>query len=123
MKKIYIAGPYNAGSAVDMLENMRRGMKVSKDVFLAGMAPFCPWLDYHYTLMLDEGERISVEQYYEYSIAWLLVSDAMIVLPGSQFSVGVNREISEAVKRGIPICFMSDYNVGPILEELEDEHL
>ena len=47
--------------------------------------------------MLREGENLEVENYYEYSLAWLDVSDYMLVLPNSENSKGVQAEIKRAV--------------------------
>ena len=77
MKRVYVAGAYSADNVLGVLDNMRRGMRLSTEVFVNGFAPFCPWLDYHYTLMLQEGEEISLNDYYQYSLAFLLVSDAL----------------------------------------------
>ncbi len=103
MKRIYVAGAYSADNVIDILDNMRRGMKLAKDVLLAGYAPFCPWMDFHYSLMLDEGERLVVEDYYEYSIAWLEVSDGMILVPGWENSKGTVAEIDKANAFAIPV--------------------
>ena len=93
MKRVYVAGAYSADNVMDVLHNMRRGMRASTEVFLAGFAPFCPWLDYHYTLMLKEGERLTVNDYYECGLAWVEASDAVLVLPNSDESVGTQKEI------------------------------
>ena len=105
MKTVYVAGPYSANNVIDVLHNMRRGLKISKDVFLRGFAPFAPWLDYLYTLMLDDGETLSVEQYYAYSMAWLEKADCVLVLPGYEQSKGTMAEIEKAKELGIPIYY------------------
>lgn len=105
MKRIYIAGSYNAGNVIDVLDNMRRGMKAAKDVLLAGYSPWVPWFDYHFQLMLDEGEILTIEDYYQYSMAWLEVSDAVLVVKLSENSVGTQAEIERARELGIPVFF------------------
>ena len=105
MKRIYVAGSYSADNVITVLENMRIGMRASVEVFLAGFAPFCPWLDYHFQLMLREGEVLTVNDYYEYSLAWLEVSDAILVLPNSENSKGVQAEIRRAEELKIPIFY------------------
>ena len=103
MKRVYVAGAYSAGNVIDVLNNMRRGMRAATEVLLAGYSPFVPWFDYHFQLMLQDGETLSVEDYYRYSIAWLEVSDAMLVLPNSENSKGTQAEIERAKELGIPI--------------------
>ena len=105
MKRIYIAGAYSASNVIAVLDNIREGMRLATKVFLLGYAPFCPWLDFHFQLMLREGETLTVEDYYKYSIAWLQVSDAMLLVPGWQSSKGTKKEIEIAHKWGIPIYY------------------
>lgn len=103
MKRIYVAGAYSADNVIDVLDNMRRGMRAATEVLLAGYAPFCPWLDYQFQLMLREGETLTLQDYYEYSLAWVRAADAMLVLPNSENSKGTQAEIMEAIKLNIPI--------------------
>lgn len=105
MKRVYVAGAYSADNVLDIMDNMRRGMRVSTEVLLAGFAPFCPWLDYHFQLMLRDEERLTVADYYAYSIAWLKVSDMMLVLPNSEHSRGTQVEIGIAKEMGIPVWY------------------
>lgn len=86
-ERIYVAGAYSADNVIAVLDNMRKGMRLATEVFLAGYAPFSPWMDYHYQLMLWDGEHLSVNDYYDYSISWLAVSDAMILVPGYENSL------------------------------------
>lgn len=103
MKKIYIAGPYSASNVIDVLGNMRRGMRLATKVFKAGFAPFCPHLDFHYSLMVREGEDFTVCEYYDYSMAWLEVSDAVLLLPGWRESKGTMKEVDRAYELKIPV--------------------
>jgi len=106
MKRIYIAGAYSADNVIEILDNMRRGMRAATECFLAGNAPFCPWLDFHFQLMLREGEVLTVQDYYEYSTAWLKVADELWVLPDYEYSQGTWREIETAEIIGIPIKYL-----------------
>ena len=105
MKKIYVAGPYSADNVIRVLDNIRRGIKASKDVLLAGYAPFCPWLDHMYHLMLDGDDDLHVGRYQECSMEWLKVSDGILVLPGWIESKGTCAEIRMAEFLGIPIFY------------------
>ena len=102
-KRLYVAGPYSCDNVIGMLENMNRGMRKSTEKLLEGWAPFSPWLDYQYSLMLRDGEKLKVEDYYEYSLAWLRASDAMYVLKGWENSKGTLKEIEVAKSLNIPI--------------------
>jgi len=103
MKRIYIAGPYSADNVITVLGNMRRGMMLATKVFKAGFAPFCPHLDFHYSLMVREGEDFTVDDYYNYSMAWLEASDAVLLLPNWQASKGSMAEVDRAYELGIPV--------------------
>lgn len=78
MRRVYVAGAYSADNVIGVLDNMREGMRTSTEALLAGYAPFCPWLDFHYQLMLRPGERLAVPDYYEYSLSWLSACEAVL---------------------------------------------
>jgi hypothetical protein len=105
MRRVYVAGSYNAPSIIECLDNMRRGMQMATRVLEAGFAPFCPWLDYHYRLM---SEHITREMYHAQSMAWLEASDAVLVLDGSEESQGTQEEIDRAFELGIPVFYSLD---------------
>ena len=115
MQRVYVAGPYSANNIIDCLENMRKGMRAGVEVFLAGYSPWVPWHDFHHQLMFRDGESLSVDDYYEMSMAWLEVSDAMLVLPGWQKSKGTIAEITRAVELDIPIF----YSLSDLINGLE----
>jgi hypothetical protein len=104
-KCIYVAGAISASSAGKFLNNIRKGIQLSKDVFLAGYAPFCPFIDFHYNLVMTDAEvkSITTEDYYDYSIAWLEKTDAVLLVPGWGESVGTLKEIARAQELNIPI--------------------
>lgn len=108
MKRVYVAGPYSADNVITVLDNMREGMRISTEVLLAGYAPFCPWLDYHFTLMLRPGETITVPDYYAYSMAWLEVSDAILMIGDWQNSKGAKAELERAIALDIPVFYDID---------------
>lgn len=103
MKRIYVAGAYSADNVITVLDNMRKGMRKSVEVLLKGFSPFCPWIDYHFQLMLRDNENLSVKNYYDYSMSWLEVSDAVLLLPNSENSKGTQEELKRAIELGIPI--------------------
>jgi len=105
MIKVYVAGAYSADNVIDVLKNIGRGKSVCADLFLFGFAPFCPWHDSSY-VMDRFYENFTVKQFYEYSIAWLEVSDAMFVIHKNlETSKGTKAEIEIADSLGIPIFY------------------
>ena len=112
MKRIYVAGPYSADNVLDVLRNIGRGQYVCAKLFFKGYAPFCPWHDKTY--MTDRFYEIpTVEMFYNYSMAWLEVSDAVLVLPDSENSKGTQAEIKRASELSIPVHYMKDIYEDP----------
>lgn len=108
MKRIYIAGAYSADNVMDVLKNIREGIKASIEIMKLGFSPFCPWLDYQFVFM-DFDNKLELEDFYRYSIDWLEVSDAIIVIGKNwQDFKGVNMEIDFAIQRYIPIFYGID---------------
>jgi len=105
--RVYVAGPYSANNVLDVLHNIRRGIRTSTKLFTMGYAPFSPWLDYHFLLQASEKEaaKVTVEMFYQYSTAWLAAADALLVLPNSGSSVGTQREIAKAKELCIPVFY------------------
>lgn len=99
MLRVYIAGAYNSHDVKGVLDNMRKGLRLSIQVLKSGFAPFSPWLDYTFGIMED----ISVEEFKAYSMEWLMVSEAVLLVPGWEESEGTKAEIAEAKRLGIPI--------------------
>lgn len=119
MKRVYVAGKYSDDNVLGVLGNIGRGIQLCKDLFLAGYAPFCPWLDHQYVLQMTDQERksLTVSMFHDYSLAWLDVSDYMIVIPDRiETSRGVQNEIARAKEIGIPVFYsmeeMYDYERG-----------
>lgn len=102
-KRIYVAGAYSADNVLDVLNNIRKGQRIAVEVLLAGFAPFCPWLDHQFQFMLRDNETLTVQNYYDYSMAWLEVSDAVLLVPGWETSKGTANEIKRADELCIPV--------------------
>lgn len=101
--KVYVAGPYSGDNVLSILQNIGRGEKACAELFRLGFAPFCPWHDKSYVIDNPDIE-FKIEDFYEYSIAWLRVSDIMLVLPGHSDSNGTIKEIEIAKELEIAIC-------------------
>ncbi len=106
--RVYVAGPYSADNVITVLNNMRIGMRESTRLMLAGYSPFCPFLDYQFQLMLREGEELTLKHYYKYSMDWLEVSDALVVLDGWEESKGTLAEMTRAAELHIPVYYGVD---------------
>ena len=105
MVRVYVAGPYSADNIIECLQNIGHGESVCADLFCAGLYPFCPWHDKDYVIKNWHRDQ-AVEQFYRYSMAWLEVSDCMLVLDGWENSKGTKAEMAYASDTlGIPIYF------------------
>ena len=109
MKRVYVAGLYSETpdggtvGVIQVLRNIKAGQRESLRVWRAGFAPFCPWLDYQFSLIDDEPT--TKEKYYIYSMAWLDVSDAVYVISGRGHAGGVDAEIKRANELHIPVYY------------------
>ena len=99
MIAIYIAGKLNDG-AVGYLHNVHKMMVVAEGVRLAGFAPFVPAID---LLMGIKFGYENYEDYFDGSQAWLIRSDAVLLVPGWETSKGTEREIQTAKDNNIPV--------------------
>ena len=103
--RVYVAGAYSADNVLTVLDNMRIGMRAATEVLLLGHSPFCPWLDFHFQLMLREGETLAVDNYYRYSMDWLEISDIVYVCNYHPKSTGLMDELDRARELCIPVVF------------------
>lgn len=101
--KLYIAGKYDSKSIIESLEHIRNGQRAATEALTKGFVPFCPWLDFQLFLQLREGEQITKDQIQAYSIEWLKVSDAILMLPSWKDSGGAKAELEIALKIGLPV--------------------
>lgn len=116
--RVYVAGRYLADNVIDVLKNIGRGEKACAELFKLGFYPFSPWADRSFVTN-NPDDVFTVEEFYKYSIAWLEVSDVMLVLPGFKTSGGTMKEIEIAAELGIPVFYTvnglighSDYSKG-----------
>jgi len=106
--RIYIAGAYEGLTLFDTFANMRRGLVLGYRMLKAGYAPFVPWLDWTLSLI----GPIEREEYLAYSMAWMEVAEAVLVVPRSENSRGTAAEVARAEELGIPVF----YNRGALDE-------
>ena len=103
MTRLYIAGAISDPSLITALDNIRRGARLSAEALLAGFAVFSPFIDFQLFLALRDGESIPKPVIQAQSMAWLDVSDAVLLVPGWENSGGTRREIERAEQLGIPV--------------------
>jgi hypothetical protein len=99
MKRIYIAGRLN-DDAVGYLQNVSRMVKAALEIRKRGYSVFVPCLDL--VMGIVDG-NMSYEDYTANNKAWVEVSDAVYVIPGSDESRGTQEEIALALRLGIPV--------------------
>ena len=102
--KVYVAGPYSSDNVLGILSNIRKGNHLAYQLLCLGFAPFSPWLDYHFVLE-DHSNDLTVQDFHEYSMEWLRVSDAILVQGEWWSSKGTLAEIAEAERLGIPVFY------------------
>lgn len=102
--KVYVAGPYSADNVLGVLSNIRKGNTVAYELLQMGFAPFSPWLD-HLFVFMDSTNDLTVNDFYEYSLEWMRVSDVIFVQGEWANSKGTKAEIEEAERLGIPVFY------------------
>lgn len=104
MKRIYVAGRYSADNVIDVLKNIGRGQDICARLFSLGYYPFCPWHDKTYVTDRPEN-NFTVEQFQAHSMAWLEVSDGILMTSGWSDSRGSVREMERALELKIPVFY------------------
>jgi nucleoside 2-deoxyribosyltransferase len=100
--RVYVAGPISSDKLLTSMENIRRGVTMSAFLIKEGFHVFCPFIDILFAMV---NQHLDVEDYQRNSMAWLEVSDAVLVLPGYENSAGTKQEIARALELGIPVCY------------------
>lgn len=110
MIKVYVAGAYSDNNVINVLKNIGRGQETASELFLAGFAPFTPWHDKTFVIE-NWRENFTTEMFYNYSLEWLKVSDAVLIVPevtgmkSYKDSGGTQKEIETAIELGIPVFY------------------
>jgi hypothetical protein len=106
--RVYVAGPYTS----DPEGNTRRAIAMGTLLMDCGFAPFIPHLN-HYWHAIDPRPY---EEWLEYDLSWVAVSEALLRLPGE--SPGADREVDYANRAGIPV-----FETLELLVRARDTHL
>lgn len=126
MIKVYVCGAYSDDNVISVLKNIGRGEKEAAKLFMLGYAVFCPWFDKDFILKFPEHD-FKVEDFLNYSMEWLKVSDVVYVVPNMiglkswLRSQGTLAEIKKANELGIPVIFsMKELNRRfPVKENID----
>jgi len=104
-KRIYLAGSMSDSNCLQFLENLRRGIRVSAQLVLLNYHPFSPFIDFQFFLALRNDEKITDKMIKDYSLSWLAVSDAVLVLPDYESRKGTIAEIKRAEELNISVYY------------------
>lgn len=100
MKLAYIAGRYSGLTEEEIQANIRAAERVAMAMARRGYFPVCPHKNSeNFHTLLPE---VPVEFWYEGDLRLLRICDVMVLVPGWECSTGVQREIEEARRLGIP---------------------
>ena len=102
--RVYVAGPItgpkeNKDRYETISANLSMAFAVGDQLLKAGYAPFVPHYSHYWNLMYKN----SYQDWLDYDRCWLLVSDAILRLPGG--SEGADMEVQWALVAGIPVYY------------------
>ena len=118
MKKVYIAGPYTAGTREGVEENVRWAEAASWWFHQRGYAVHCPHSQSHYIhTRYNIHNMISYEQWLEADIAWINVCDMVAFLPDWGDSNGARMEHIVAQALGKKIYYISEQEIQDVLNQ------
>jgi len=98
MKRIYVAGPIRARNRWETIQNIRRAEAWSIEIMRAGGSVYCP-----HTMDQNYSDSFAFEQFLTADFAWLIVSDAVFMVPGWEASEGSRNERAFAAAHDIPV--------------------
>lgn len=101
--KLYMAGPIQGVNLLESLRNLDYGKAMTAKAFQLGFSPFPVFADEQFLQRVRPVPAI--QDVYNYSLEWLKVSDAMLVIDGWEHSKGPKAELEVAKEHGIPVFF------------------
>lgn len=100
--RVYVAGPITGGR--DQKSDVRKACVATERLIEAGCAVYTPQLSIF--LEFAVGRTLAWEDWLEQDKPWVLVSDAVLRLPGD--SPGADLEVQWAEEAGIPVYYSLD---------------
>lgn len=123
--RVYIGGPIQGPTLLDSLANIDNGEKWQAKLFQLGFSPFPVFSDYSFIMRTRPVPPI--QEVYRYSLQWLKVADAMLVIEGWEKSTGCRAEMQEAERSGVPVfhdvtdlCAWADKQIVPVIPSLDE---
>ena len=102
--KIYVAYRYSADNVLDVLHNIGKAIDVGRQIAELGHSPFIPHLDC-LVAMFDHKNQLPLSYYYNCSIDWMKVADAIFVVDWNDLttSKGVAAELEWNKEGKLPV--------------------
>lgn len=99
----YLASPYTDPRPSMVAWRYKRNVKALRELTAAGQAVFSPIATYH--PMHEAGLRREYDEWIELDLCWLRRCSRVLVLtlPGWHLSRGVEVEVREAARLGLPV--------------------
>lgn len=111
MQFVYIAGPYTAPTYLEIDTNIRRAAEAFKTLAEAGVGAFCPHMHSAHFEVIAPDVRPSY--WYELDLNFLRAGcDALLLLPGWEFSKGSLKEKAVAEQLGLPVFYDTEDAIG-----------
>jgi hypothetical protein len=91
---IYVAGPYNADTIQEKIDNTNRAIDAGLEIFAKGHTPYIPHLLHYADIRArDRGIVLGYEDYMQWGLDILEKCDAILLLDNSP---GADRELMRA---------------------------
>ena len=107
MKRAYISGPIRATSVLQWAVNIFKAWCVARYYWTQGYAVFCPHSN---TAFMDRAD-MEPGAWIKGDLAWIEVSNVMIMMPGWLLSEGARKEHNRAVTLGLDIVYLTPLDV------------
>lgn len=104
-KRIYVAGAMSGDNILTILNNISDGIHKGAELLELGYAPFVPHTDVLFKFVKGDDYKVPMEYYYNYTIEYLKVADAVLVCDNYKNSKGTREEIELAERAGIPVFY------------------
>lgn len=98
--RVYIAGPYTDRDPDRTAQNIELADELARHVAARGHRPFCP---HKMFAGWECDSRFNYEDFIELTREWLLLCNALLLVPGWERSLGTHRELAVAQFHHLPI--------------------